>query len=296
MSQPTDPFPLDQNFARSRALSGIDEAGRGCLAGPVVVACVTWKPQVVRRLVWFANLADSKQIDAKTRAGLYPEIVAAAERIRIAVIHPIIIDQLNILQATFHGFELVAPSPAVDVPLVIDGHLRPKSLKWAGTQVKGDALLSPVSAAGVVAKVTRDALMTSLEEQWPGYGFAGHKGYATVLHRKRLTELGACPQHRKSYRPISEICDQEQPADAAFLEQLANTRLDETPALFEVFRSEYHRFSRAATRQAVHLFTHKGLTILPRPADFSAKAAKGLHLVDKAGQRPEVNVETGIWP
>lgn len=267
MARRREHFPLDETFFQFRALSGIDEAGRGCLAGPVVVACVTWNPKAMRRQDWFAELADSKQITAETRERLYPKIVENAERVRVAVIHPILIDALNILGATFHGFEWVAPRRRADAPLVIDGHLRPPGLKWAQTQVKGDALLSPVSAAGVVAKVTRDALMVGLARSLPKYGFAGHKGYGTASHRQAISEWGPSAQHRKSFRPVADLVASEQPADEAFLSALSEASPDQVKWLFGEFCTHYQRFSLGAARLAVKQFSQKGLALLPSPRD-----------------------------
>ena len=274
MPQIAELFPLDQQFSGYRGLTGIDEAGRGCLAGPVVVASVTWSPQVVRNHSWFVRLADSKQIDAVTRADLFPHILAAATRVRVAVIHPILIDALNILQATFHGFELVAPAPDQEVPLVIDGHLRPASLKWAGTQVKGDALISAVAAAGILAKVTRDALMVPMAKRWPVYGFAKHKGYATAEHRRAIAVNGPCPIHRKSFRPVRDGCESPLRDDAGFLSRLERAVSDEVPGLFGEFRDRYHLFSIDAAHRAIAGFTQKGCRVLPAPTEASLHAGQ----------------------
>lgn len=267
MSITAESFPLDMTFQGARALTGIDEAGRGCLAGPVVVAAVTWDPLAVRKHAWFSKLADSKQIDSARRRWLYPRIVKAAERVRVAVIHPILIDYLNILQASFHGFELVAPKADAQVPLIIDGHLRPPSLKWAGTQVKGDSLLSPVSAAGVLAKVTRDALMVALAKKIPGYGLEGHKGYATAAHRKAIAEHGASYQHRKSFKPVALLYEEALPADEPFLGRLKATSQEQLEPLFAEFQSRYHEFSLLAARKGVEMFSARGFSLLPSPMD-----------------------------
>lgn len=269
MPKPLEHFPLDQDFMHHRGLSGIDEAGRGCLAGPVVVAAVTWNLEKVRTLDWFVHLADSKQLNASVRVQLYPNILAAAERVRVAVIHPLLIDLLNILKATFHGFEMVAPAYDSHRPLVIDGHLKPPSLPWAGTQVKGDSLLSPVSAAGVVAKVVRDGLMMALAKDHECYGFAKHKGYATALHRKAIAQHGACAHHRKSFRPVSDLVANPQPADDGLLQALEQADFCAAKELFAPFLNEYHRYSASAVHRAAKLFVQKGVSLLPRPEDLA---------------------------
>jgi len=285
MPKTAELFPLDQQFSESRGLSGIDEAGRGCLAGPVVVASVSWSPKAVRTMPWFMDLADSKQIDAAARASLFPRILAAADRVRVAVIHPILIDALNILQATFHGFELVAPPPNPDVPLIIDGHLRPSTLKWAGTQVKGDALISAVAAAGIVAKVTRDSLMLPLAKRWPEYEFTRHKGYATARHRRAIEAHGPCPHHRKSFRPIRDQCEHARPFDGDFLERLQQTPVNDLSLSFREFRDNYHLFSNDGARRAIAAFSRKGLRILPTPGDAAGNDGQVPTTGPSSGQR-----------
>ena len=260
-------FELDEIHPNARALTGIDEVGRGCLAGPVVVAAVTWKPWHSAVAPCLVKLNDSKQLSAKTREELYPKILACADRIRLAVIAPPVIDRLNILRATLHGFELVAPSFQEGIPLIIDGNQRPISLKWAMTAVKGDARSSPVAAAAIIAKVFRDALMTGLETDFPGYGFAAHKGYATAVHREGITRHGACRHHRKSFRPVKDLVAQEAAADDILPARLAHASEEEAAALWVEFCNRYQNYSHKGARLAMAAFQECGLGLLPRPGE-----------------------------
>lgn len=252
-------FELDGSFGEYDQITGIDEAGRGCLAGPVVIASITWDPKWVSSLKWFPKMADSKVLKAETRETLYPAIIEAATRVRVAVVSPILVDYLNILKASLHGFEMVAPALNPNIPLLIDGNQKPPTLNWAATVVKGDSRVSAISAAGIVAKVTRDALMETLEDKSPGYGLAHHKGYATAAHRQALSKLGPGPWHRKSFRPVSDW-DREGPADVELM-----TRFPADPKelleYWRIFQAHYHHYSLKASRKAVERF--RALGVLP---------------------------------
>jgi len=256
-------FELDHRYADYPAITGIDEAGRGCLVGPVVVASVTWNPQAVSEESWFPKMADSKVLKESVREELYPAIVACANRVRIAVVSPILIDYMNILRASLHGFEMTAPVQNPMEPLLIDGNQKPPTLKWAATVVKGDSKVSAISAAGIVAKVTRDELMTGLDQLAPGYGFCVHKGYATKAHRQAIERLGPCNFHRKSFRPVSDW-DREGPADLELLDGFTDN-MAELHGHWHFFREQYHRFSLKASRKAVEKF--RPLGILPSLKD-----------------------------
>ncbi|MDJ0836558.1 MAG: ribonuclease HII [Acidobacteriota bacterium] len=258
-------FELDEAFPHAEAITGIDEVGRGCLAGPVVVAAVTWSPASLTDTECLAGLNDSKQLTADVREWLYPRILVSAIRVRLAVIAPPVIDRLNILRATLHGFELTAPPYREEIPLIIDGNQRPASLKWAQTAVKGDARSSAVAAAAVVAKVFRDALMTGLGGAFPGYGFALHKGYATRTHREGLEKLGPMHQHRKSFRPVKDMVPEQAGDDARLPEMVATAAAAEIPRLWAEFNARYHRFSHRGARLAVDAFQRRGAGILPKP-------------------------------
>ena len=198
-----EPFEMDGEFDHFRHVIGMDEVGRGCLAGPVVTACVSWSPRAIKEANWFGCLADSKLLKEKERDFLFPYILKFSKRIRVAVVNHILVDELNVLKATLHGFELIAPPYCPQEALIVDGNQAPYSLKWAKTVVKGDQKVSAVAAAGIVAKVVRDRMMVNLAENYPNYHFGQNKGYGTASHMKALVEVGACPFHRKSFRPIS---------------------------------------------------------------------------------------------
>lgn len=176
---------------------GCDEAGRGCLAGPVVAAAVILPDSFAHPL-----LNDSKQLTEAQRELLRPIIEAEALSWGIGLCSPEEIDQLNILQASItamhRAIDQLVLSPEL---LLIDGNrFRP----YPGTPheciVKGDATYRSIAAASILAKTERDRLMLELEEQYPGYGFAEHKGYPTPQHRAALAELGPSPMHRLSFR------------------------------------------------------------------------------------------------
>lgn len=261
------PFAWDAQYATSTAITGIDEVGRGCLAGPVVVAAVTWHPATCARESWFTSLADSKQIDEARRIALYPAILAAASRIRVTVISHILVDYLNILRATLLGFELVAPAVDEAVPLLIDGNQRPVSLPYARTVIKGDSRVSAIAAAAIVAKVTRDELMKEVDRDWPQYGFAQHKGYATAVHRRAIANCGASVYHRKSFRPVRDLLPAATRDDQTML-RLVRTA-DDLPALWGAFLAHYPQYSHRGAQQIVQAFGEQGLALLP-PAQVSA--------------------------
>ena len=246
-------------------MSGVDEAGRGCLAGPVVVARVTWQIEAVERLAWFGSLADSKTLEPSTREALYANIVEAALEIRTGVVGVPVIDYLNILKATLHGFELVSPPFHPQIPLLIDGNQKPASLPWAATMVKGDGRVSAIAAAGIVAKVTRDRMMQALHHRFPGYAFQQHKGYATAGHQKSLQSLGPCPLHRKSYGPVALVSPQGSDQDGRLL--AFPTEDAKLHHHWRFFTDHYHRFSLTACREAMNLFQRRGMLVLPNPKD-----------------------------
>jgi len=191
----------NQGFLRA----GVDEAGRGPLAGPVVVAAVILDP--ARPI---AGLDDSKKLSEKRREALYPQIVECALAHCVVVVEAREIDRLNIFQATMAGMSraVAGLAPAAQEALV-DGNKLPKDLPCPGRAiVGGDALEPAISAASILAKVTRDRLMVALDATHPGYGFALHKGYPTPAHLAALQRLGPCVQHRRSFAPIRQWLDQ----------------------------------------------------------------------------------------
>ena len=185
-------------------VAGVDEAGRGPLAGPVVAAAV-----ILDDLKPIAGLNDSKKLTEKRREKLYDEILAKALCCSIAEATVQEIDSLNILQAT-----LLAMRRAVDglrlkpVKVLVDGNQLPRLDVLAEAVVKGDALIPSISAASILAKVHRDRWCQSIDAQYPEYGFAGHKGYGTATHLQALQTLGVTPWHRRSFSPVAQALAQ----------------------------------------------------------------------------------------
>lgn len=182
-------------------VAGVDEAGRGPLAGPVVAAAV-----ILDDLNPIAGLADSKKLTALRREKLYDEIRAKALCCSIAEASVEEIDTLNILQATMlamrRAVEGLRLKPA---KVLVDGNRLPVLDVLAEAVVKGDAKVPAISAASILAKVHRDRWCADYDREFPQYGFAGHKGYGTAVHMAALREHGACPQHRKSFAPVAEV-------------------------------------------------------------------------------------------
>ena len=189
-----------ENAAYSRGFSkiaGIDEAGRGPLAGPVVVAAVilgkNWNTEF--------ELNDSKQLPAKKRQELFDLICAESSAFKIVSVSPQEIDRLNILQATMVGMQRCSAEiePAPDY-LLVDGNRYPVTSIQGQAVVKGDCLSKSIAAASILAKVTRDRKMVEFGEKYPQWGFERHKGYPTKQHREAIAEHGLSPIHRRSFR------------------------------------------------------------------------------------------------
>ncbi|MGN6321265.1 MAG: ribonuclease HII [Dyella sp.] len=188
-------------------VAGVDEADRGPLAGPVVVAAVILNKR--RRI---NGLDDSKKLTAAKRETLYARIVERAVAYSVVVIDREEIDRINIFQATMVGMTraLLGLMPAATEAL-IDGNQLPKNLPCpARALIGGDALEPSISAASILAKVSRDRLMVAMDTQFPGYGFADHKGYPTPAHLAALQRLGPCAEHRRSFEPVRLLLDQGQ--------------------------------------------------------------------------------------
>jgi len=184
------------------AIAGVDEAGRGPLAGPVAIAAVILDP--AQRI---AGLGDSKALTETRRAALFPLIQSRALAFSIVLVHADEIDRLDILQATLEGMRrAVAALAHRPVRVLIDGNRVPAGLGIdAEAIVKGDAKIAAISAASILAKVARDRWMLELDAAHPGYGFAAHKGYPTPAHVDALRRLGPCPAHRRSFAPVREV-------------------------------------------------------------------------------------------
>ena len=183
------------------AVAGVDEAGRGPLAGPVAVAAVILDP--ARRI---DGLSDSKALTEAKREALFPLIQSRAQAFSILLVHADEIDRLNILQATLEGMRrAVAALGHRPARALIDGNRIPTGLGVdAEAIVQGDAKVAAISAASILAKVARDRWMLELDAAHPGYGFAAHKGYPTPEHLDALKRLGPCPAHRRSFAPVRE--------------------------------------------------------------------------------------------
>jgi len=181
-------------------IAGVDEAGRGPLAGPVVAAAV-----ILDDLRPIAGLADSKKLSPSTRERLFDEIRAKALCCSVAEASVEEIDRLNILQATMlamrRAVEGLRLTPA---KVLVDGNRLPPLPMLAEAIVKGDSKVASISAASILAKVTRDRWCAQYHAEFPAYGFEGHKGYGTAEHLAALREHGPCPQHRKSFAPVAE--------------------------------------------------------------------------------------------
>ena len=182
-------------------IAGVDEAGRGPLAGDVVAAAVILDPKKP-----ITGLADSKKLSEKRREQLFAEIIDKALAYGIARASPAEIDHINILNAS-----LLAMHRAVDalglVPdeVLVDGNRLPKWDYKARAIVGGDSSVELISAASILAKVSRDRDLLILDQTYPGYGFAAHKGYPTKLHLEALARLGVTPVHRLSYGPVKKV-------------------------------------------------------------------------------------------
>ena len=188
-------------------LAGIDEAGRGPLAGPVVAAAVIFDPDYIQLEIntTYKKLTDSKAVSEARREELFSTLHASKfTSIGVGIIDAIEIDKINILKATHKAMSIAVTKLSADYALV-DG-LPAKGLPCDSKSiVKGDALSISISAASIIAKVTRDRLMIVLDRQHPEYGFASHKGYGTKQHIAALKLHGPIHEHRKTFRPVAEL-------------------------------------------------------------------------------------------
>lgn len=186
----------NRGFAR---IAGVDEAGRGPLAGPVVAAAV-----ILPAGQWIEDVDDSKKLTAAKREELFDAVQREAVSVGIGIVDHRVIDEINILQATIQAMRKAVDTLTVKPDLILaDGNCFSHENLPFENIIDGDALCYSIAAASIIAKVTRDRLMLELDTQYPLYGFARHKGYATKEHLEALKNFGMCEIHRKSFKPAA---------------------------------------------------------------------------------------------
>jgi ribonuclease HII len=199
-SAPDFSFELAAQKQGYSFICGIDEAGRGPWAGPVVAAAVILDPRNIP-----AGLNDSKKLKEAQREKLFAEIMASS-RVGVGLGDEARIDRDNILAAALWAMaEAVQNLSEMPHYALVDGNRAPKLSCGVQTIISGDARSLSIAAASIIAKVTRDRIMVALHDEFPGYGFASHKGYGTAFHQAALKELGPCIRHRKSFAPIAKL-------------------------------------------------------------------------------------------
>lgn len=205
MTVPDFSFEADLMGQGVIPIAGVDEVGRGPLAGPVTAAAVVLDPDNIPE-----GMNDSKKLSAKKRDILYDRIMETAQ---VSVVHVSVqeIDRINILNASLLAMtRALAGLQQVPAHALIDGNKIPKDLPMPATAlVKGDGRSLSIAAASIVAKITRDRLMTELASQFPGYGWERNAGYPTKIHQAALVEQGVTPHHRRSFAPVHKILYQE---------------------------------------------------------------------------------------
>jgi ribonuclease HII len=195
--KPTFELEAAEHQLGSRPIAGVDEAGRGPWAGPVVAAAVILDPNKIP-----ANIDDSKALDEDSRAYLYRRITKVAI-VAVAIAEVDRIDRDNILAATLWAMgQAIGELTERPKLVLVDGNKAPRVSMPTRTIIKGDAKCLSIAAASIVAKVTRDRLMTQLARDYPGYGFERHKGYGTPEHQAAIEKLGVSPLHRRSFKPV----------------------------------------------------------------------------------------------
>ena len=200
---PTDEFELEARRRGYRLIAGLDEAGRGPLAGPVVAAAVILPTRC--RLV---GVDDSKQVSESARVQLYEVIIRRARAVGVGIATEQEIDCLNILEATRLAMHraLASLTPPADC-LLIDAIILSNLAIPSRPIIKGDTLSISIAAASIVAKVTRDRMMAVYHQTYPDYNFLSHKGYGTEEHLQRLAQYGPCAIHRRTFAPVAQLLD-----------------------------------------------------------------------------------------
>lgn len=198
---------IHENEARQQGfqqIAGLDEAGRGPLAGPVVAAAC-----IIPEGVFFKGINDSKQLLPKEREALFEEI-APRTTYALGIISSLEIDRVNIYQATIRAMlQAIAGLAIVPDVLLVDGMSLPHATLPSRKIIKGDAKSQSIAAASILAKVTRDKMMDEFDAQWPQYGFKQHKGYATPQHLEAIDLHGPCPIHRMTFEPLKKFVQYE---------------------------------------------------------------------------------------
>lgn len=198
---PTRSVEIDLWEQGLRAVAGVDEVGRGALAGPVVSGAVTFSPGARPR--WLRDLRDSKELTALQRSRLAPLIKASVAGWAVGWASAEEVDRYGILSATRLSMHRALAGLSVEPEFIlVDGNDRHEFSCDFQTIKKGDARVASIAAASVVAKVTRDAWMEAIDGRFPSYGFAGNKGYGTAEHSAALSAAGPCPEHRRSFAPV----------------------------------------------------------------------------------------------
>ncbi|SLN28363.1 Ribonuclease HII [Roseovarius albus] len=205
MSKPDFSYETEALKRGARCVAGVDEVGRGPLAGPVTAAAVVLDPRRIPE-----GLNDSKKLTPKRREMLFDVLMECAD---VSVAHASVeeIDELNILRASHLAMErAVAGLKTTADYALIDGNMIPKDLPVkAQAVIKGDAVSVSIAAASIVAKITRDRIMEDLAQQFPGYGWERNAGYPSKQHKEALQSLGVTPHHRRSFKPVHNILYQE---------------------------------------------------------------------------------------
>jgi ribonuclease HII len=196
-------YAFDESIRKNgfSIIAGIDEAGRGPLAGPVVAAAV-----ILSTRIRIDGIRDSKKIRQKERESLFYKILVSAEDIGLGIVDSEEIDKINILNATKLAMEKALEDLRLMPDLILIDALTLKSIKTKQISlIKGESKSASIAAASIIAKVIRDGIIMSYHEKYPQYGFDKHKGYATVFHLERIKEYGPCTIHRKSFKKVMDI-------------------------------------------------------------------------------------------
>lgn len=237
-------------------VAGLDEAGRGPLAGPVVAAAVVWDQH--REPI--AGIDDSKKLTPKRRAELYAEIMAKAAGVGIGLVEPEEIDRINILQATYKAMRMAIGRLKLKVQhILVDGRPLPDKIYPQTAIIGGDRTCYSIAAASIIAKVYRDQLMVAYDRVFPGYGFAQHKGYGTRAHLRAIAEQKPCPIHRLTFAGVQEhVIDLASVTNSRYL-----GKYGEDLAALNLFRQGYQILERN-----FHLGAYGELDIIARQGEW----------------------------